>query len=325
MTLETFRDDSMKITCPNCKCSGDAPDEMLGKPVQCSGCNRVFEVPPVNPSQQETGIQVPQQRVETGIQLPRPAKQIKEESQFSKVSEARAKRLVGIFTAVFGVCSVMCCMTSWTFVFAFDAGVPNPATLTLVYSGWAFPFVCWLSILAAFGLMRLHRHTASVAVFGLPVLNILVIAFAMVWLQWAYGGSFRSREMLDRFEQNHQKFEATTATPPMTGYIHFEKTTQMVKRGEEVTFTAVKGKIGDVVGIEKIVKGGGTTYSALPSTLSKFGVSGSYTQQSVTCKADVNAVVGLYLIIIRDAKLVEGKGYVYGQKEDIILRVEVTN
>ena len=320
----------MKITCPNCKCSGDAPDEMIGKPVQCSGCNRVFEVPPAIPSKQETGIQLPQQRIETGIQLPqqraetgiqlpRPAERIKEEGQSPKVSEATAKRLVGIFTAVFGVFSVMCCMMSWSFVFAFDAGVPNTPTLILVYSGWAFPFVCWLSILAAWGLKGLHRHRASVAVFGLPVLNICVIAFAIIWLQWAFGGSFRNQQFFDEAERKHQAFLAAKASPPMTGGIHFEKTTQVVKQGQDVTFIAVRGSIGDI-GFEKRTKTG-ITYSRVSRGREhedrRFGVSLVHTEGRITFKAHSNATVGLYSIFVYEP----GKR----DNQDILLRVEVAN
>lgn len=309
----------MKITCPNCKCSGDAPDEMIGKPIQCSGCNRVFEVPPVIPSKLETGIQVPQRQIETGIQVQQHEQRPKETTQLPRMSPALANRLVTIFTAIFGACSVMCCMISWSFVFAFDAGVPNTPTLTLVYSGWAFPFVCWLSILAAWGLKGLHRHRASVAVFGFPVFNICVIAFAIIWLQWAYGGSFRNQQFFDEAERKHQAFLAAKASPPMTGSIQFEKTTQVVKQGQDVTFIAVRGSIGDI-GFEKRTKTG-ITYSRVSRGREhedrRFGVSLFHTEGRITFKAHSNATVGLYSIFVYEP----GKR----DNQDILLRVEVAN
>ena len=108
------------------------------------------------------------------------------------MTQKRTRTFLIILTVIFSLGGLLGILPAITSVFLFDSpgSEKNPATIILFANALTFPLACLTSIVASWVLYAVKRYTLAFIIALLPLVNVMMGASALIWLEIFNDGRF---------------------------------------------------------------------------------------------------------------------------------------
>jgi hypothetical protein len=106
--------------------------------------------------------------------------------------QKRTRTFLIVTTVIFSLGGLLGILPAITSVFLFDSpgSEKNPATIILFANALTFPLACLTSVVVSWVLYAAKRYTLAVVLAFLPLVNVIMGAGALVWLELFNDGRF---------------------------------------------------------------------------------------------------------------------------------------